>query len=149
MADVWFVPDILANVSGTMEATMERIVQFLQSEVVRSISEGQPPSRPGKPPHVDTGELKGTIKKDVVVDKAKVIGRVGSDFPGAPRLELGFVGKDAKGRNVQQLPRPFLRPAIYKHKAEIREILRNPSLRLKVKAGRRTKGRVRNVRGRI
>ncbi len=138
-------------VQAAMEAKMATIVEFVKAAVIESLSQGQPASRPGKPPHVLTGELKGTITSGVQTSKGKVYGRVGSTHPAAARLELGFLSTDARGHKVHQLPRPFLRPAIYKNKQQIREILGRPDIKLSVKAGRRvrTTGRIRQTRARI
>lgn len=153
MATEWNAVQMVDVIGLTIEDTMERIGSFLESTVIASLGEGQPPSKAGKPPHRLTGELIQSIKHATENTGQKVISRVGSGLPYAARLELGFTGKDARGRNISEAPRPFLRPAIYKHKQEIRELVRG-SLRLSVKAGRRAKGgknagRIRQTRGRI
>ncbi len=153
MASNWDAVGLVDVIGLTIEDTMERIGAFLESTVIASIGEGQPPSKPGKPPHRLEGELIRSIKHATENTGKKVITRVGADVPYAARLELGFTGKDNKGRNISEAPRPFLRPAIYKHKQEIRDLIKG-SLRLSVKAGRRAKGgknagRIRQTRGRI
>ena len=38
-------------------------------------------------------------------------------------LELGFRGTDARGHNVNQGPRPYLRPSVTENEAAIKQIL--------------------------
>ncbi len=147
----WNSNAVAEAVQAAMEAKMAEVVLFVKASVIESLSQGQPASRPGKPPHILTGELRGTITGGVQTAKGKVYGRVGSTHPAAARLELGFLSTDARGHKVHQLPRPFLRPAIYKNRQQIRAILGRPDIKLSVKAGRRvrTTGRIRQARARI
>lgn len=146
----WDAPSIVQIVSGSLEETMAALGIFLEGIVKKSIAQGQPPSRAGQPPHQLRGELMGTITHTVDKKETKIVARIGSTSQKAARLELGFVGRDRRGHNVNQAPRPFLRPAIYKHKAEIRALV-GATLALKVKSGRRvrTTGRVRQTRAKI
>src|SRR5690606_2259671 len=110
----------------------------LERKVIEKISIGQPayttasgrlvgldPSKPGEPPHVLSGRLRQSITHQVEVGSNYVRGRVGTNVEYARRLELGFIGTDAAGRNVNQAPRPFLRPTLAEERAEIlRRIVR-------------------------
>jgi len=51
-----------------------------------------------------------------------MIGQVGTNLEYARRLELGFVGIDAKGRKYDQAPRPYLRPALEKNRENIKRL---------------------------
>ena len=119
-----------------LQRGMTRAVLFVEAEVIRSISIGQAvkrskggrlrglnPSRPGEPPHVLYGRLKQSIKHVVEMTAAGIVGRVGTNVVYARRLELGYVGTDKKGRNVNQAPRPFLRPAILNNRSRIFDLI--------------------------
>ncbi len=102
-------------------------------------------SAPGEPPAVDTGRLrasissnwtgsgmaKGKVKSpaeadDGVGQPAKgLTGVVGSNVEYARRLELGFVGADSLGRIYNQLPRPYLRPALHKNEKKILKLFKD------------------------
>jgi len=102
-------------------------------------------SAPGEPPAVDTGRLRASISSnwtgsgmakgkvespaeadDGVGQPAKELtGVVGSNVEYARRLELGFVGADSLGRIYNQLPRPYLRPALHKNEKEILKSFKN------------------------
>lgn len=61
-----------------------------------------------------TGNLMRSIGPPVTVTKTRerVEVAVGSSMEYARRLELGFMGRDSKGRYYHQGPRSFLRPAL-------------------------------------
>jgi len=67
-------------------------------------------------PHRITGKLFRSIAEDspVVISKTndRIEMGVGSSMKYARRLELGFVGRDSRGRVYHQSPRAFLRPAL-------------------------------------
>lgn len=44
--------------------------------------------------------------------KSDAVGGLAATQEYAPRIELGFVGMDKLGRNYNQMPRPFIWPAI-------------------------------------
>jgi hypothetical protein len=48
--------------------------------------------------------------------------KIGSSVVYAARVEFGFVGKDSLGRNYNQAAKPYMRPAITEHKAEIEKV---------------------------
>ncbi len=102
-------------------------------------------SAPGEPPAVDTGRLRGSISSNWTVSgmaKGKVespakaedgvgqpakelTGVVGSNVEYARRMEFGFVGADSLGRIYNQLPRPYLRPALHKNEKKIKNLFKN------------------------
>jgi len=102
-------------------------------------------SAPGEPPAVDMGRLRASISSnwtgsgmakgkvgpqakadDGVGQPAKELtGVVGSNVEYARRLELGFVGADSLGRIYNQLPRPYLRPALHKNEKKIRKLFKD------------------------
>ncbi|MCS3923827.1 HK97-gp10 family putative phage morphogenesis protein [Methanosalsum natronophilum] len=68
---------------------------------------------PPKFPSRRTGTLMNSIKiLSAKKDRSQIAVDVGSDVEYARRVEYGFVGVDSKGRNYNQPPKPFLRPAI-------------------------------------
>lgn len=65
-------------------------------------------------PHRITGNLFDHIGPPVTVSKTqnRVEVAVGSQADYSRRLELGFMGRDSRGRYYHQGPRSFLRPAL-------------------------------------
>ena len=63
------------------------------------------PSRPGEPPHVDTGRLRASISTITNVGLRQVVTRVGTNVRSGRELELG---------TLSIKPRPWLRPAFNK-----------------------------------
>lgn len=67
--------------------------------------------RPG--PNVITGDFRRSItNQKATTEGSEIAGYVGSNAAQARRLELGFVGTDALGRNYNQPPYPWLTPTI-------------------------------------
>ena len=83
-------------------------------------------SSPGNPPAIDYGELVRSIMFDVQ-DWEMEVGSFGG-APYAPFLEEGTFGKSV-GRSGGQIgnvaPRPFLAPAVEKHRQEIIDAVGN------------------------
>ena len=122
------------NPNGIIEAalkiTEERMgtaVTFLQGDIKRSLNVGNPggknPSAPGQPPRKVTARLFNSIFGKVIRDGSQIIGVVGTNVIYGRRLELGFAGKDSAGRNYNQAPRPFIRPAFTRNRDRIKRIL--------------------------
>jgi len=102
-------------------------------------------SAPGEPPAVDTGRLRASISSNwtgsgmargkveppaeaddgVGQPTKELTGVVGSNVEYARRLELGFVGADSLGRIYNQLPRPYLRPALHKNEKKIAKLFKD------------------------
>ena len=70
---------------------------------------------------VDTGRLRASITNEVEEE----VGRVGTNVEYARRIELGFVGTDILGRNYNQKPQPYLRPALEKNRKKILGLFRD------------------------
>lgn len=137
MAIVSWTPE---NVTKATVLQLERGMTLgmlaVHAATVKKLSIGQPvsrtksgrlvglnPSVPPNPPHVLTGRLRQSIAWEVEATSTEVIGRVGTNVVYARRLELGFVGTDAAGRNINQEPRPYLRPSLHENRAEILRLL--------------------------
>lgn len=119
----WFGVQVTQEVQRQAERGMVRAMIHLEGKVIRKISKGQPPSRPGEPPHVLTGRLRQSITHQVEVVGREVIGRVGTNVEYGRRLELGFVGTDSLGRNVNQAQRPYLRPTLLEERGTCVELI--------------------------
>lgn len=131
----WHGDKIKADVAERLAGNMRLAVVFLQGEVRKSINRGQrtrvsgrsviglDPSAPGEPPKRLTGRLIQSIATKVTKSRTMIKGTYGSNLAYARRLELGFAGTDAAGRNVRQAPRPYLRAAFVKNKKTVARIL--------------------------
>lgn len=106
---------------------MNTAVVFLQGDIKRSLNVGNPggrnPSKPGQPPRKVTARLFNSIFGKVIRNGSQIIGVVGTNVIYGRRLELGFVGKDSAGRNYDQAPRPFIRPAFTRNRDRVKRIL--------------------------
>lgn len=60
----------------------------------------------------------GTLRRSIRTEEEAGSVRVGTDVPYAARIEYGFVGKDSRGREYNQAPNPYLRPAVDETKEE-------------------------------
>ena len=120
--------NLLRHLERRMNEVVTRLVTFVKNSMTVSNLGGANPSSPGEAPHIGTAALKRSITFEVTVLNNEVIGTYGTQMgPSsnyARRLELGFVGRDSKGRLHSQAPRPFIRPAYSLNKRKIRRILR-------------------------
>jgi hypothetical protein len=76
---------------------------------------------------VQTGNLRSSIKKEIIEGDSKMTGKIYPDMKQAPyarRVEYGFIGQDSMGRNYRQLPRPYMRPALTKNQKAINDLFR-------------------------
>ena len=85
-----------------MQRSMLRAGALVETQAKANAS-----GRPG--PRVQTGNLRRSINTRAINDETVSIG---TPVEYGPRLEYGFVGRDALGRNVSQPPYPFLLPAL-------------------------------------
>lgn len=121
----WNGPQIVAKVGDIMEKRLRRAAEFLVGQIRKALNQPYPPaSRPGQPPHKRTGILASSIAYEIHRAGDRITATVGSHVAYARRLELGFVGTDAAGRNYNQAPRPFIRPTTKANAAAILAILR-------------------------
>lgn len=123
----WDSKKIVDSSLTVMEKRMRVATVFVQGEVKLAINvgnrKGKNPSAPGEPPRKVSGRLFNSIFAKVIRVINMVYGVVGTNVKYGRRLELGFVGRDAKGRNYHQAPRPFLVPAVRHNLQQIKDIL--------------------------
>lgn len=110
-----------------LEARLLSAGAHLEGAVKRDLSTGQSvrrtrggalvglnPSEPGQPPHVLTGRLRQSIQHRVDRDARGFVARVGTNVEYSKFLELG---------TRKMAPRPYLRPALFRERRRISEIL--------------------------
>jgi phage gpG-like protein len=119
---------------------MKRAAYFVEGEVKQSLAIGQEiewrtskkgkrypvgkdPSKPPDPPHTLLGRLKQSIANVVNIGHRDIKGYVGTNVEYARRLELGYVGRDARGKQINQEPRPYLRKAIWENGPKIVKLI--------------------------
>jgi hypothetical protein len=124
----WNAGKVIAKTEDEMLTRVRRAQLFLQGEIKRSINRGNAsgknPSAPGEPPKKVSNRLFSSIAAPApTIEGGVITGPVGTNVEYARRLELGFVGTDSAGRNINQAPRPFLRPALANNLARLRKIL--------------------------
>jgi HK97 gp10 family phage protein len=100
----------LISVSGRTIA-FQRTSRGKYRKVVGAL--GSNPSKPGEPPHKQTGALRASITYRVEQDANGIKIIVGSALPYARVLELG---------SSRMAPRPFLRRALKENAERIRQI---------------------------
>lgn len=112
------------------ERRMNEAVVLVQADIKLSLNVGNPggknPSAPGQPPRKVTARLFNSIFGKVVRQGNQILGVVGTNVIYGRRLELGFVGKDSAGHQINQAPRPFIRPAFERNRDRIKRILKVP-----------------------
>ena len=118
---------LLHHLKAKMNEVCLRLVAFVKNSMSISNLGGTNPSAPGSTPNIGTGALKRSITFKVESNRSEVVGSYGvgrgpaSAY--AKRLELGFTGRDSAGRLINQLPRPFIKPAYQLNKRRIKQIL--------------------------
>lgn len=125
---IWQDLAVIKAVQGTLEQRMAAAAIVVRDQVKvlsnRGNADGKNPSLPGEPPKKVSGRFFKSVTSQVVRDTdGSVLGLIGTDVPYQPRLELGFVGTDSKGRVYHQAPRPAFRPALEMSRQRIRQIL--------------------------
>lgn len=127
---IWKAGEVMNAASAKVARGLTMAAIFVEGDAKRAVSvgnlTGDEPSKPGEPPRTVTGLLKANITHvgAIVVDGAvRAWVGVRKRVPYAARLEFGFVGVDKLGRNVNQAPRPFLRPAVLNNRAKIVELI--------------------------
>lgn len=115
----WNPQAFIASVDGAMAQRMERASGLLEADVKGSmVGGGKPhvPSRPGEPPHVDTGGLRRSVRHLVIVQNGVIRGFVQANHVAAHALEVGYAPGNL-------LARPYLRPALARMQPRIIRIL--------------------------
>lgn len=134
----WDPNGIMNAALAVTERRMNEAVVLVQADIKRSLNVGGRQrssvsgkmysfgSDPGQPPFKQTGRLFNSIFGKVIREGSQVLGVVGTNVVYGRRLELGFVGKDSAGRQYNQAPRPFIRPAFERNRDRIKRILKVP-----------------------
>lgn len=133
----WNPNGVISNIEKEVERRMTAVGMEIQSTAVRKLNVGQPvrrtkgghlvglaPSAPGEPPKTLSARLKQSVAFAVSRDFAKIALRVGTNVVYGRRLELGFHGRDKKGRNISQEARPWLRVSVEESRRAIQRIFR-------------------------
>lgn len=133
-------------ITDRLEGNMKLACVYVEGKVIKKLQRGQPtisinpkkggepyrvgldPSQPGEPPKKVTGLLADSVTYKVVRSTSQIIGYVGVNTIYARRLEQGFVGTDAGGRSVNQLPRPYLRVTVIEERGPVVTILQKGRL---------------------
>lgn len=131
MADVdWVTRPVLEVVDKVLLSGMRRAMLHAEGIAKRKVSRLNPggvPSRPGEPPRLVTGTLRSNIAGVAEERGRDIVGalgvRKGPADKYARRLELGFKGTDAAGRNVSQAARPYLRPTITENRKKLLRLM--------------------------
>lgn len=101
------------KVKDRIEFNMKTLAKFIILDLERIVATPYPPaSRVGESPHKRTGTLQRGFDFRVKTSLFAVALRIFTNVPYSRRLEFGFVGTDALGRNVNQGPRPYWRVVI-------------------------------------
>lgn len=104
----WHGREWMARFMDGCERNMDAAAIALQGHIIEKISQGQPPSRPGEPPHVLTGHLHRNIGWDRVAALVRKVG-VGignTETVGyALWLEFGTAARKVKGRIMAEVSR--------------------------------------------
>jgi len=132
---VWHGPAVSKQIKLTAKKKLMLAAEAVSNQVKRNISVGRPASKPGQMPHVDTGNLRGSIFWKPISD-TKVI--VGTPLKYGLWLEIGrgpivakpgktlhfkIDGKDIFVKRVKAMaPRPYLRPTLASMRGKIERI---------------------------
>lgn len=135
MADaitVWRASDVIASTRTKLIPAMARGAITVEDQAKRLLNRPQPtrtvrgrqygldPSAPGDPPkRVSSRLIKSVTHDKPTIEGGDVVVRVGTNVVYGRRLELGYSGTDAKGRNIHQAPRPWLRRALAEKRGEV------------------------------
>jgi len=97
---------VVSEASAAARNAVAEVAHAIQREAMQNAS-----GRPG--PNVGTG----TLRRGIVVEPLRPWGlggwqtRVGPTVKYGRRVELGFTGRDSRGRNYNQAPYPYFEPA--------------------------------------
>ena len=112
----WRGGQVTSEIKKIIAPRLKRVGSELRNHIVRKISQGktrtQGPSKPGFPPHIDTGHLRKNIFWELLQGGLTV--RVGTTVDYGLDLEQGT-------RNVA--PRPYLRVSLTEMTPKIKRLL--------------------------
>jgi len=107
----WYGKQVEEEVRRKCARNLRDTCLFLEGDIKKSF--GKSPSASGEPP----GVITGTLKRSITYEIEGLIGRVGTNVEYGKHLELG---------TEHIAPRPFLRPALEKNTAKIKEMMCRP-----------------------
>jgi HK97 gp10 family phage protein len=106
---------ITAKYVTEVKNRVDTATTVLHAAVVKKVSSPPPPSKPGEPPHVQTGRLRQSIQPSPARVTGTVIeGEVSTNVEYAPGLEYG---------TRKMAARPFMRPALAENEKRLKSIL--------------------------
>lgn len=117
----WHGDKLNTKLKGEMRRAFDRVGLLVAGDIKDSMlgqrgpAAGRYVSPEGEPPAIQTARLVGSITHELIPDGV----RIGTNVEYAKRLELGYIGTDAKGRHIQQGPRPFMLPALVRNRNRI------------------------------
>ncbi|MCS6948116.1 MAG: hypothetical protein NZM12_10920 [Steroidobacteraceae bacterium] len=135
-----FRPDFPERMAQALVSGMEAAGVYLVGRIRRDINRGNrlgiDPSKPGEPPKKVTGRLFKSIASFTKREGHDVVTYVGTNVFYGRHLELGVEADVEVREHLRQgrlvrahrrrwrlLPRPFLRPAIIRHRRELARIV--------------------------
>ncbi len=104
---------VLISVDGTARVATVKVDSKGRKRKGTKLVYGANPSKPGEPPHVQTGRLRASVAHE----RVGLVARVGTSLLYGRWLELG---------TVHMAARPWLRRALFECSAQIRAILGRP-----------------------
>ena len=110
--------------AAAVDSVTQQLAVRKAGALIEAAWKGNATGRPG--PRVVTGNFRRSINtEDVDIPGTESAVSVGTNAPQGARLEFGFVGRDALGRNYNQKPYPSLEPAIQSKGEEALDIIEN------------------------
>jgi hypothetical protein len=97
----WHGQAVVSNMQQVMTSRMKTCVAFFRTKVVKSIStssRASGASKPGQPPHANTGHLRRSIFGDVDSSRAAITGTVGTTAVYGAALEYGATIRPKKAK---------------------------------------------------
>jgi len=115
---IWHGPKVAKAIDTGLQRNLTKAALFVVRKVKQSLTKAgptkthpsTPASSPGEPPHRRTGRLARSITHEVTATTA----RVGTNVKYGKFLEVGTGDMAA---------RPYLRPAVYKNRKQIKKLL--------------------------
>ena len=107
----WYGKELQLVINAQALLALEEACNLVEKTAKASIGQVPSPSPPGHAPASVTGTLKARITHKI--DKAVMIGQVGTNLEYARALELG---------TPNMAPRPYLRPALEINRAAIKKL---------------------------